>query len=170
VVNNGHTIQVNYNEGSSIKVDGMTFELKQFHFHGPSEHTINGQYFELEMHLVHQSADGSLAVVGVLIREGAENPAFAPFSDHLPTKSGEEYSSQDTINADDLLPASRLSYRYSGSLTTPPCSEGVKWLVLTTPIEMSGTQIASFKDIIQNNNRPVQPHNGRDIMIDSAAD
>jgi carbonic anhydrase len=170
VVNNGHTVQVNHDAGSTILVAGIYFEIKEFHFHAPSEHTINGQHFELEMHLVHQSADGELAVVGLLIGSGGEHLGFAPVWDNLPTNANEERSNEATLDADDLLPASRLSYRYSGSLTTPPCSEGVKWIVLTTSIEMSEAQIATFKNMMQNNNRPVQAHNGREIMVYSALD
>ena len=170
IVNKGHTIQVNYDAGSTIQVDGMTFELKQFHFHAPSEHTINGQHFELEMHLVHQSNDGTLAVIGLMIGSGAKNANFAPIWNNLPTSDDQTVSSDSTFNVNDLLPTSRLTYRYSGSLTTPPCSENVKWMLLTSPVEMSEAQINTFKNIIHNNNRPVQPINEREILKDSAAE
>lgn len=120
IFNNGHTVQVNYDEGSSIDVGGKTYNLKQFYFHTPSEHTLKGQPTDLEMHLVHQSADGQLAVVGVMLKQGAENSTYAPVFNNMPGAVNDV-----TVNAADLLPAERTYYRYNGSLTTPPCSEGV---------------------------------------------
>ena len=163
--NNGHTIEVTYPKGSWLEVDGDRFQLLQFHFHAPSEHAVAGNSFDMEMHLVHTSDDGTLAVVGALIRRGRENTAFNPIWAHLPTVSGQAKSVESvTFNADELLPSARHTYRYEGSLTTPPCSEGVKWFVLKSPIEMSEAQIAAFKAIIDNNNRPVQPLNGRELL------
>ncbi len=172
IKNNGHTIQVDYAEGSSITVDGTEYLLKQFHFHHPSEHTIAAWSIPMEMHLVHADADGNLAVVGVLIKEGAaDNAAFAPVWDNLPAEEVEPTVIDGaTINAADLLPADRTYDTYSGSLTTPPCSENVKWLVLTTPIELSVEQIAAFSDIFELNARPVQPLNDRSVSADSGAD
>jgi carbonic anhydrase len=170
ILNNGHTIQVNYDAGSFIELDGVPYELKQFHFHTPSEHTLNGEPFAMEMHLVHQSTDGTLAVVGVMIRQGQEHPAFQPVWANLPLEEGPEQKVSQQLNINDLLPAERLTYRYSGSLTTPPCSEGVNWLVLTAPIEMSEAQLAAFKSIFKLNNRPIQPLNERQLLLDSSAD
>ena len=120
------------------------------------------------MHLVHESKEGTLAVIGVLIESGRENAEFIPIWHHLPPMPGESEHSEGVIfNAVDLLPSRKRAYRYDGSLTTPPCSEGVKWFVLTTPIEMSETQIATFKSIMSGNNRPVQPLNGRKLLVDS---
>lgn len=174
ILNNGHTIHVNYNKGSYVEIDGngkRKYELKQFHFHTPSEHMVFGKYFALEMHLVHQNAFGELAVVGVLIERGSHNQAFLPIWDNLPKESGKELRLENvTVNANDLLPGKRLYYKYDGSLTTPPCTEGVKWFVLTTPIELSESQIASFKAIFENNSRPVQPLNNRKVLIDASED
>ena len=168
VVNNGHTVQVNYAEGSSIGIEGTSYQLLQFHFHSPSEHTLSGESLEMEMHLVHQNADsGELAVVGALVRRGSENAALAPVWENIPAAAGEPRRVDGvSINAEDLLPSERLFYRYDGSLTTPPCSEGVKWFVLTTPIEMSAAQIETFRSVINGNNRPVQPLNERELCVD----
>ena len=165
--NNGHTIEIAYPQGSWLEVDGVRYQLLQFHFHAPSEHTVAGKSFDMEMHLVHASGDGTLAVVGALIGSGKENTAFNPIWAHLPATPGQAQSIADVnFNADELLPSARQAYRYEGSLTTPPCSEGVKWFVLKSPIEMSEAQIAAFKAIIDNNNRPIQPLNGRELVAD----
>lgn len=166
ILNNGHTVQVDYDKGSSITVDGQEFKLLQFHFHTPSEHVVGGESFNMEMHLVHKSNKGGLAVVGVLIREGEENPAFAVMWGHLPEKAHTKKSLNEQVNAKDLLPGNRAYYKYSGSLTTPPCSEGVRWHVLTTPIEMSAEQIEAIEAIMHMNNRPVQPLHGRSLEKD----
>lgn len=163
ILNNGHTIQVSYDEGSAITLDGVTYNLLQFHFHDPSEHTVAGKPFAMELHLVHKNAKGELAVVGVLIEEGKENAAFNTIWKSLPKKADEKVSLVDVISADDLLPKGRAYYRYPGSLTTPPCSEGVSWLVLKEPIQMSAAQINAFKEIIHENARPVQPLNKRSV-------
>lgn len=169
IVNNGHTIQVNYDPGSAIEIEGVTYELKQFHFHALSEHTVDGQYADMEMHLVHQSAEGGYAVVGVFINAGAENPAFAPVWDHLPTMAGEpETIAGVTVNADDLLPAERTYWRYNGSFTTPPCTEGVKWVVLNQDVNLSADQIGAFTAIMHDNYRPVQPRNDRTFLVTAA--
>lgn len=167
VVDNGHTIQVNYDEGSTLTVGEASYDLKQYHFHAPSEHTVEGRSFRMEMHLVHQSAGGALAVLGVLIAEGSENPAFVPVWEHLPDTPGESrHLEHVTVNIEDLLPESHATYRYAGSLTTPPCSEGVRWFVVVEPIELSADQISAFTAIFSNNNRPVQPLYGRTVVVD----
>jgi carbonic anhydrase len=166
-VNNGHTIQVNYSEGDTLTVGGRAYQLVQYHFHAPSEHTVNGEQFPMEMHLVHTSADGQLAVIGVLIVEGAHNAAFDPIWAHLPvTKGVENHLEHVKVDVDALLPTARTTYRYDGSLTTPPCSEGVKWFVMTTPIALSKAQIGAFTALFHGNNRPVQPLNGRPVLTD----
>ena len=165
--NNGHTIAVASSAENWIEVDTTRYELLQFHFHAPSEHTVAGQPFAMEMHLVHQSKDSTLAVIGVLIERGSEHAAFNPLWTYLPSTPGaEQHIEQVSVDAGDLLPSARSSYRYDGSLTTPSCSEGVKWFVLTTPIELSEAQIASFTAIVHGNNRPVQPLNGRKLLVD----
>jgi carbonic anhydrase len=170
-VNTGHSIQVNYPGADTLTVDDQQFELLQYHFHSPSEHTVDGRHFPMEMHLVHKSAEGKLTVVGVLIQEGAENPAFAPVWENLPAHTGDErHLEHVTVDVDQLLPTVRTTYRYDGSLTTPPCSEGVKWFVMTTPIELSAGQIEKFRTILHGNNRPVQPLNGRAVVTDAVGD
>jgi carbonic anhydrase len=164
VVNNGHTIQVNYPAGSTLVLGERSFALAQYHFHSPSEHTLEGRPFPMEMHLVHKSGDGKLAVLGVFIQEGAANPAFAPVWDNLPQEKGVEVHLEHvTVDVDELLPAERKGFRYQGSLTTPPCTEGVEWLVLATPITLSAEQIAAFRALVHGNNRPIQPLNGREM-------
>jgi len=132
-----------------------------------SEHTINGQHLDMEIHLVHQSAAGDYAVVGVMMERGGENPAYTPVWDHMPAVEGEPETIRGvTVNAADLLPAEQSYYRYAGSFTTPPCTEGVKWLVMTTPVELSDAQIDAFEAIYDYNYRPVQPLNQR-TFVDS---
>ncbi len=167
-VNNGHTIQINYAGGETLTLGDAAYRLAQLHFHAPSEHTVDGQQFPMEMHMVHKAADGRLAVIGTLIREGADNGAFATVWSNLPSKKGAEtHYPALKIELDPLLPTVRTSYRYDGSLTTPPCSEGVSWIVMATPIELSKEQIAAFTRIVHDNNRPVQPLNGRTIKTDA---
>lgn len=180
--NNGHTIEVAYPEGSWIEVDSTQYQLLQFHFHAPSEHTVEGKPFDMEMHLVHKSEHGNLAVVGVLIEQGSHNFAFDPVWAHLPAIPGEAQRVENITVAPHLMlpPHGPVTdgtpqyfpncYHYDGSLTTPPCSEGVKWLVMTTPIEMAEAQISAFSAIIHENNRPVQPLNGRKLIVDSNGD
>ena len=166
-VNNGHTIQVTYTPGDSLTVGDTSYELAQYHFHAPSEHTLGGKYSPMEMHLVHKSPANGLAVVAVLIEEGAANAAFDPVWSNLPKSKGiETHLEHVKVNVDDLLPKARTSYRYDGSLTTPPCSEGVQWLVMTTPVALSAAQISAFTSIVHANNRPVQPLNDRVVATD----
>ena len=165
---NGHTIEVALAEENWIEIDGKRYDLLQFHFHTPSEHTVANESFEMEMHLVHRNEAGTLAVVGVLIAQGDGNEAFVPLWEQLPAMAGETNQIENgAVDAGDLLPVDRQTYRYDGSLTTPPCSEGVKWIVLTTPIELSDTQIADFKAIVHANNRPVQLLNERELLLDT---
>lgn len=165
VVNNGHTIEVDMHEGSSITVDGIEFELKQFHFHTPSENQIEGKNFPLEAHFVHSSKDGKLAVIAVMFEDGAKNPVIEKIWKKMPHKTEEKKScglSSGLIN--DLLPKDKTYYRFSGSLTTPPCSEGVRWLVLKHYDSISAEQTQEFLDLFHHtNNRPVQPINARQI-------
>ncbi len=167
IVNNGHSVQVNYDPGSYIEVDGQRYNLLQFHFHAPSEHEVDGKSFPMEMHLVHKNDAGQLAVIGVFLDNGAENAAFKPIWENLPAEEGSKKDIEARINAIDLLPVVQTTYRYSGSLTTPPCTEGVSWFVMTSPLELSGGQIAAFEQIYYGNNRPVQQLNSRTIVVDS---
>lgn len=170
-INNGHTIQINYSEGDTLAIGGKPYQLVQYHFHAPSEHTIDGRHYPMEMHMVHKAADGQLAVIGVFIEEGPHNSAFDPVWGSLPREKGvETHLAAVIVDVDRLLPASRTTYRYEGSLTTPPCSEGVAWLVMTTPITLSAEQIGQFTAIVKANNRPVQPLNGRTVATDKLAE
>lgn len=157
IKNTGHTIQVNVDNGSSIVIDGMHYDLQQFHFHHGSEHTIDGKQLPLEMHLVHSSESGSLAVVGVLFTEGKANNAMVPVWSHLPLKPATSHPVPGKLNLESLLPACRTMWRYRGSLTTPPCTEDVTWAILTETISMSITQIEAFSAVYPRNCRPVQP-------------
>jgi carbonic anhydrase len=164
ILNNGHAIQANVKEGSSITVDGKTFELKQFHFHNPSENNINGKSFPLEAHFVHASKDGELAVVAVMFEEGEENKALNELWAKMPQNVGDK-NPIDAKNLDALLPKDRDYYRFNGSLTTPPCTEGVRWLVMKKPVTLSAAQIETFKKVMHHhNNRPIQPTNARVIL------
>jgi carbonic anhydrase len=147
-----------------IAIAGETYQLRQFHFHAPSEHTEDNQQYPLEMHLVHRNAADALAVVGLFIVEGAENAAFAPVWNQLPAEENQPRAA--TIDVGALLPADKTFYTYSGSLTTPPCLENVRWLVMNTPVEMSAGQIAAFTAIISGNNRPLQASNDREVALD----
>jgi carbonic anhydrase len=171
IFNNGHTIQVNYDAGSSITYNEIDYQLLQFHFHTPSEHTIDGEAAEMEVHFVHRNEAGNLAVVGVMMNVGDEaNAPLASVFDHLPAEKGDPQANEWTVNASDVLPAAHLYDTYTGSLTTPPCSQGVRWLVLTEPITISEAQFEAFKAIFEMNARPVQPLNHRDLLVDTAAD
>ena len=165
VLNNGHTIQVNAEPGNQLNLGGKDFELLQFHFHHPSEHTTNNQPYPMEVHFVHQNAQGELAVLGVFMEEGEENEGLKPIWDAMP---GEETSEQTIegvkVNMSKLLPDDQSSYRYFGSLTTPPCSEIVRWVVLQKPIAVSKGQIQKLSQIFPGNARPTQPRNRRFLL------
>lgn len=167
IFNNGHTIQVNYDTGSSITYNETTYELLQFHLHHPSEHTVDGQPADMELHFVHRDESGNLAVVGVLLMASEENnDNYAVVFDNLPTEEGEPQAGDLIVNAADLLPDSTAYFTYSGSLTTPPCSQGVRWLVLDTPVELAQSQIEAFAHIFELNARPTQALNTRDLLSD----
>jgi carbonic anhydrase len=165
VINNGHTIQVNYAPGSSIVRDGKTFELVQFHFHHMSENAIKGKHTPMELHLVHKDKDGNLAVVAVMLKEGKANKEVETVWSNLPAAEGKENAPASVaVDAAGLLPHKHDYYTFSGSLTTPPCSENVLWLVMEEPVTLSKVQIAKFAAIYPNNARPVQPLNGRKVL------
>ncbi len=163
VVNNGHTIQVNVPPGSTLKVGAETYELVQFHFHRPSEEQIDGKPMAMVTHMVHKSADGKLAVIAVLMRESAvQNRTLWAIWKNMPMKEGPEVEVPSvSINPATLLPESLAHYAYEGSLTTPPCTEGVKFFVMKAPIGIQKEMIDSFP--FKMNARPVQPLNGRKI-------
>lgn len=160
VVNNGHAVQAAFGNGPSLALEaaGQRFELFELHFHTPGEHLVNGQAAPMEVHLVHAGPAGTLAVVGVLVREGAANPVLQRIWEAIG-------KGPIPLDATALLPAGRRGYSYSGSLTTPPCTEGVSWYVLQEGIELSGKQLQDFRSLFpEGNARPVQPLNGRPVV------
>ena len=165
IIDNGHTIQVNYAPGSSIDVGGARYELAQFHFHRPSEEKIDGKPFAMVAHLVHRNSAGKLAVVAVLLDKGGASELIDSLWKNIPKEKEKEAAAANvTIDAAKLLPGSKGYYTFQGSLTTPPCSEGVTWFVLRTPLKIADSQIAAFGSIYPLNARPVQPLNGRIIQ------
>ncbi|KEQ16817.1 carbonic anhydrase [Endozoicomonas numazuensis] len=165
ILNNGHTIQVNFQPGSTMSLDGHSYELKQFHFHAPSENQIKGESFPLEVHLVHADKEGNLAVVGIMFKEGAENKALVQAWKQMPEKKNAKEALSQVINAEDMLPTNKAYYRFNGSLTTPPCSEGVTWLLMKDPVTVSKEQIEQFTKVMgTHTNRPVQPLNARPVL------
>jgi len=163
ILNNGHTIQVNCKSSGSISIEGHDFDLVQFHIHHPSEHKLNGQSFDLEVHFVHKSAAHGLAVLGVFLKPGAANVALQPVFEAMPAEAGQEIPFAG-VDLGALLPAARGYFRYKGSLTTPPCGEVVTWTVFKEPIEAAPEQIAKFAALFPMNARPVQNLNRRFLL------
>ena len=163
VIDNGHTVQVNVAPGNAIEVQGRRFELLQFHFHRPSEERIDGRQFEMSVHLVHRDAQGRLAVVAVLLERGAAQPLLQSVWNHLPLEKNEEAPARVLLDPAQLLPPRQGYFTYMGSLTTPPCSEGVLWLVMQQPVPVSAAQIDIFSRLYPMNARPVQQAAGRMI-------
>ncbi len=163
LINNQHTIEFEYENGSNIRLNGEDYALLQFHFHTGSEHTVDDKRFPMEVHLVHQSAsNGQLVVVSVFfLNKGAENKFLNSFIDHLPEATGDFYTSFDLVNIKDLFPSDSNYYTYKGSSTTPPCSEIVTWFVMKSPVKASGPQIQKMHKVIGHNCRPVQLLKGR---------
>jgi carbonic anhydrase len=157
IVNNGHTVQVNLADAGTFTLDGVVYKLVQFHFHTPSEEHVNGKGYPMVAHLVHKSEDGKLAVIGVLLKEGKANAALQPVFAALPQGAGDKHALDQAFNPADLLPADHGYYKFTGSLTTPPCSEGVHWQVLKEPVEVSHEQIKAFQKLYKANARPIQP-------------
>ena len=162
LLNNGHTIQVNVPAGSKLRIDGIAYDLLQFHFHRPSEEQIDGKPMEMVVHFVHKSAEGKLAVLGVLLKEGNENPGIKTLWTHAPAAEGPEVAPDEVVfNPANLLPKELQYFSYEGSLTTPPCTEGVRFFILKTQVNISREQINNFP--FRRNARPVQPLNDRVI-------
>jgi carbonic anhydrase len=163
VIDNGHTVQVNVAAGNSIEVMGRRFELLQFHFHRPSEERIDGRQFDMAAHLVHKDLDGRIAVVAVLLERGSALPLVQTVWNNLPLEKGEEFAARAMLDLNALLPTDRSYFTYMGSLTTPPCSEGVLWMVMKTPLPVSPEQISVFARLYPMNARPLQSASGRMI-------
>jgi carbonic anhydrase len=164
VNNNGHTIQVDVDGENSITVRGSTYRLLQFHFHTPSEEQVNFKRFSMVAHLVHKNDEGQLAVVAVLMEIGGVNPLIDKVWTYMPLDANDRVRMpRDLLNLNELLPADQRYYQFMGSLTTPPCTEGVLWMVLKQPVKISKTQYRLFTQLYPNNARPVQPVNGRAV-------
>lgn len=164
VVDNGHTVQVNIDAGRYIVVLGKRYDLKQFHFHKPAEERIDGRSYDMVGHLLHKDADGRVAMVAVLFEAGGENAFICRLWPYLPLEQGiESYLPEVRVELDKLLPETRTYYTYMGSLTTPPCTEGVLWIVMKNPVPISAEQIAVFSRLYPMNARPIQEANGRFI-------
>jgi len=161
VVDNGHTVQVTVGPGNYISLQNRTFELQQFHFHRPSEERINGKGFEMVVHLVHRDADGKLAVVAVLLERGKAQAMIQTVWNNLPLEKNEVVTPSVVLDVNELLPVRRDYFTYMGSLTTPPCTEGVLWMVMKQPVEASPAQMAIFSRLYPLNARPIQANAGR---------
>lgn len=173
LLNNGHTIQMPYAPGSYVTLDGQRYNLLQLHFHSPSEHAIDNQLSDAELHLVHQNDSGEIAVVAVLLQTDEVNDSAEDFellSENLPAIAGDKIRTGKTINAQNLLPSQTTTYRYSGSLTTPPCSESVTWLVMSEPVSLPSVQMTRYKKLLNHNNRPLQLQQRRSVKMDLRMD
>lgn len=165
IVNNGHSIQADFAPGNVLTLDGTQFQMQQVHFHAPSEHRIKGKAYPLEAHFVHADKHGNLAVIAVLFQLGSANPGITRLWAQMPAEPGQPVALKSTVRPSALMPVSLHYYRYNGSLTTPPCTEGVRWLVLSKPISVSQAQVDAFKKAMhQPTDRPVQPLNGRVVL------
>lgn len=165
IIDNSHTIMINYAPGSSFRVGDKQYQLKQFHFHRPSEENIHGKHFDMVVHLVHADREGHVAVVAVLLEKGADNPLIHELWKHFPKKQNKvEVLDNVQIDLTSLLPVSRGYYTFSGSLTTPPCSENVTWFVLKHPVTVTAAEIEQFGKLYRHNARPTQPLYGRVVL------
>jgi carbonic anhydrase len=169
-LDNGHTVQVNAFLPDALQVDDKAYSLRQFHFHSPSEHTVDGTHFPMEIHFVNEADDGSLAVLGLLVSEGAENPAIESLWESLPEAHGDSTRTAlpESFMKSLLAGAKAGFFHYSGSLTTPPCTEGVSWMIKKAPTELSAAQIQRFRSIYDHNNRPTNPVNDRELFVESS--
>jgi carbonic anhydrase len=164
IVDNGHTVKLSVGPGSTVKIQGEVYELWQLHFHAPSEHTISGKSYPMEVHLVHKSAQGELAVVALMVAEGMSNMTLEKIWNYMPREKHKRTMVESVkINPIGLFPKPKTHYSYKGSLTTPPCTEGVRWVVFNTPVEFSRGQVDAFEALYKNNNREVQPLNTRAV-------
>ncbi len=163
IINNGHTVQFNITGENRLMLNNKEYDLLQFHYHAKSEHEIDGEQYPIEVHFVHKNTDSDYAVLGIMYKEGAENKLFAEYLSKFPENGG-KYEGEGELNLSSLLPSNLDYYYYSGSLTTPPCSEIVTWYVFKEPLEASEEQIEQFSEILHDNYRPVMPLNGREVF------
>ena len=168
VINNGHTIRVDYHDapgsGNFLIVADKRYQLRQFHFHRPSEEYVHGKPYAMVLHLMHQASDGNVAAVAVLLKEGRANATIQQVWEHMPTSEGQREAAGVALNPAGMLPRDTGYYVYMGSVTAPPCTEGVKWFVLKTPVDISAAQIKAFARLYPHDVRPVQPLNGRVVQ------
>lgn len=164
--NDGHTVLAEPgNANNTLTYKEEEYTLSQFHFHAPSEHLINGEYEDMELHLVHESPEGEIVVTAFMIEEGSGTTFPSSFWDKMPSSETESTAStENRLHLEELLPFSETNFQYEGSLTTPPCTEGVNWIVYGEPISVSSDQLEDFQQIYEDNHRPVQPLNGREII------
>ena len=165
-LNNGHTIQVSHASGCRVELNERDYKLRQFHFHAPSEHHIEGKAFPMEMHLVHQDEKGHVLVLAVMLEADLASPVLTKLWNWLPDQIGQEVTIPLQLSIAEILPTDTHHYTYSGSLTTPPCTEGVQWIVLKEPIHIAQHDVDRFVGIIGHNARPIQPLEGRHIDDD----
>ncbi len=164
IINNGHTVQFNVSGDNKVNIADKEYNLLQFHYHTKSEHTINGDYFPMEVHFVHRFSDTDYAVIGILFKEGAQNKLLSNYLDKFPKKN-RKFDTDETIDLMHLLPSNKSYYSYKGSLTTPPCSEVVNWYVMKTPMTASKEQLDQFSKILNSNYRPIQALNNRKVQL-----
>lgn len=165
IIDNGHTIQVNGDNASSITLNGQRFTFKQFHFHHHSEHTIDGKASDMELHLVHlDEASGNITVLGIMLKVGTEHPLVGKIWANIPKTKEEEVTTAVSLNLSDILPSNKRYYTYTGSLTTPPCTQGLQWILFKEPVQISQQQADAFKAIYENNARPIQALNNRLVL------
>ena len=165
IIDNGHNIQINVKQTNSLVLEGTAFKVMQFHFHRMSEHKLEGNSYDMEMHIVHQDTISSdLLVVALWIKQGVENPFIKKIWGKLPSVKNSEVLSGDSIRISDVFPASQKYFTYTGSLTTPPCTQGLDWIIFKQPIEVSPDQISQFAQFYPDNERPVQALNFREVL------
>lgn len=165
IVDNGHTVQVNGSGSNAIVVNGVSFDFKQFHFHRHSEHTVNGNESAMELHLVHQDPlTKNITVLGIMLEEGADNPFIQAVWENIPTTKENEVTTAVSLNLADILPADTRYYTYTGSLTTPPCSQGLQWILFKESVKLSHDQIEAFARLYEHNARPIQAINNRQVL------
>lgn len=165
MVNNGHTVRITPDNAGTLTIGEDSYQLWQFHFHTPSEEAINGKHADMVIHIVHRSAENKLAVIAVLLEKGeVANPLIDTLWKVMPKMSGEPQAHDSQIDINQLLPEDKSYYTLWGSLTTPPCSEGVRWIILKQPVSISAEQLAQFQAVYSHNNRPIQPLNNRWVL------